>query len=337
MKKHIYIFTVIMIFAFGKNIWAQQGYHIERKISVKDIQRPSANTRLYYDTLIPGSQDSLGYGFCGDTALIVKLNSPASGYIGGNNSNGDKEILQKFGVSGSGGVYTILALCGKKTNTNNSLMIAKVYSVDPITHAPDSFMAETDPIMFADIDTVFSHLFFATFPFPGVIYTADSFFASIELPTGAGDTLAVYMTPQNCYSGYQQAFVMKSNGNFSPLNGGVGTYGLNSDFWIWPVFIPDSSAGNSAISLRDLSLFRAFPNPCSNSITVNFSNNNPSDVWVDFVDELGRIVKTIELGFQLSGIHSVSIDVSNLPTANYYYSVSTSNERLFSQISVIHK
>ncbi len=338
MKKYIFSFIFILVSAMGFNTLAQQGYHIERKISATDILKPSSNSRLFYDTLKPASQDTLGLGFCGDTALIVKLNSPAQGYIGGNNSNGDKEILQKFGVSIGGGVYTILALCGKKTNTSNSLMKAKMYAVDPITHGPGAFIYETDPIGFADVDTSYLHFFFSTFPFPGVIqvFGNDSFFASIELPTGTGDTLAVWMTPQNCYSGNQQAYVMKSDGTFLPLNGGTGTYGLNSDFWIWPVFIPDSSAGNSAISLRDLSLFRAFPNPGSNSITVNFSNNNPSVVWVDFVDDLGRMVSTVGLGFQLSGKHSINVDVSHLPAANYYYSIATPNERLFSRICVIH-
>ena len=336
MKKHIYTLAFLFISVFSIQVSAQQEFHSVKEISSLDIQRPAPSTRLFYDTLIPSSQDSLGFGFCGDTLKIIELNLPAHGFIGGNNSNGDKEIMQKFGVSGSGGVYTILALFGKKTNTTNCNVIAKMYSVDPITHGPDTFMAVTDPLTMADIDTNSFSGLFTTFPYPGVIYTADSFFAAIELPTTTGDTIAVYMTPQNCFSGNQQSYLMKSNGTFHAL-GETGTYSLNADYWIWPVFIPDSSVGNSAISLRDLSLYRAFPNPASNSVTVNFSNNSPTEVWIDFVDELGRIVQTTKLGFQLSGIHAINLDVSKLPSANYYYSIATPNERLFSRISVTHQ
>ena len=336
MKKHFYASMVILIFISADLAIAQPGYHTAKEILSQDIKHPGATTRLYYDTLIPSSQDSLGFGLCGDTLKIYKLNLPAHGYIGGNNSNGDKEIMQKFGVSGSGGVYTILALFGKKSNAINVNVVAKMYSVDPLTHGPDSFMAVTDPLTMADIDTNSFSGLFTTFPFPGVIYMADSFFASIELPTATGDTIAVYMTPQNCYSGNQQAYVMKSNSTFIPLNNGAGSYGLNADYWIWPVFIPDSSIGNSAITLRDLSLFRAFPNPVDNSVILNFAISAPSNMWVDFVDASGRIIKTTELGFQLSGKHSIATDVSMLPTGTYFYSIATTNERLFSRVVVVH-
>lgn len=336
MKKHLYTAIIISILCCTDSAIAQQSFYSVKEILSKDISRVASNSRLYYDTLIPSSQDTLGFGLCGDTLKIYKLNQPAQGYIGGNNSNGDKEIMQKFGVSGSGGVYTILALFGKKTNAINVNVVAKMYSVDPLTHGPDSFMAVTDPLTMADIDTNSFSGLFTTFPFPGVIYTADSFFASIELPTATGDTIAVYMTPQNCYSGKQQAYIMKSNGTFMPLNGGTGSYGLNADYWIWPVFIPDSSVGNSAITLRDLSLYRAFPNPADNSVTVNFTINNPSDVWIDFVDATGKIISSQDFGFQLSGKHSMTIDVSKLSTGIYFYSIVTPNERLFSRIEVVH-
>lgn len=335
MKKHIYRLLFICISTLSFTVSAQVEFHSVKEISARDIQQPAAVTRLFYDTLTPSSQDSLGFGFCGDTLKIYELNLPAHGYIGGNNSNGDKEIMQKFGVTGSGGVYTILALFGKKSNTTNALITAKMYSVDPLTHGPDSFMQVTDPLTLADIDTNSFSGLFTTFPYPGVIYCNDSFFAAIELPTTQGDTIAVYMTPQNCYSGDQQAYVLKSNGNFVALGSSAG-YSLNADYWIWPVFIPDSSVGNSAISLRDLSLFRAYPNPAVNSVSVNFSIRNFADVWIDFVDDLGRIVKTVKSGNQLPGMHSINVDISDLPSANYYYSIVTPHERLFSRISVMH-
>ncbi len=336
MKKHIYIFIILSVSFLNFNAFAQQGFHSVKEISASSILRPHNTERIFYDTLIPGSQDSLGFGFCGDTLKIFKLNSPAQGYIGGNNSNGDKEIMQKFGVSGSGGVYTILALFGKKANLTNGSMIAKMYSVEPVTHAPDTMVAYTDPVSMTDIDTNSFSGLFTTFPFPGVIYTNDSFFAAIELPAVSGDTAAVYLTPHNCYSGKQLAYVLKSNGNFLPL-GGVGTYGINADYWIWPVFIPDSSVGNSAISLRDLSLFRAYPNPASDFLNVKFSIRKPAQVKVDFVNELGQVVSNIDLGFQLSGVHTCNMNISHLPAGYYYYSISTQQERLFSKICIARK
>lgn len=334
--KYFYIPTFCFLLLLNFNSQAQQEFHTFKEASALDIQRPPANDRIFYDTLMSSSQDSIGFGLCSDSLKIYQLNNPATGYIGGNNSQGDKEIMQKFGVTVSGGVYTILGMFGHKTITTGSSMVAKLYSVDPVTHGPDSLIYFTDPVNLSDVNTT-NPFFFTTFPFPGVIQQTDSFFASIELPTGAGDTMAVYMTPQNCYSGKQQSYIMKQNGTFQALNGGAGSYGLNADFWIWAVFIPDSSVGNSAITLRDLSLFRAYPNPASNNVSVNFSINNPTKVWIDFVNEAGQLVETKNLGFQLSGKHSINVDVSNLPSADYYYSITTEHDRLFSRICIAHQ
>ncbi|MEI7801062.1 MAG: hypothetical protein WCI97_00280 [Bacteroidota bacterium] len=336
--KYFYITTICFLLLLNFKSQAQQEFHTYKEASALDIQRPPANDRIFYDTLMPSSQDSIGFGLCSDSLKIYQLNNPATGYIGGNNSHGDKEIMQKFGVTVGGGVYTILGMFGHKTITTGSSMVAKLYSVDPVTHGPDSLIYFTDPVNLSDVNTT-NPFFFTTFPFPGVIQQTDSFFASIELPTGTGDTMAVYMTPQNCYSGYQQAYIMKQNGSFQALNGGAGSYGLNADFWIWAVFIPDSSVGNSnsAISFHDLSLFRAFPNPATNNLSVNFSMKNPTPVWVDFVNELGEIVATKNLGFLLTGIHSINLDVSDLPPANYYYAIATPQERLFSKVCIVHQ
>ena len=337
MKKHIYIFVILSVSLLKFNAFAQQGIHETKEISAYDVLTPSTHYRLFYDTLKPGSLDSIGFGLCGDTTIINKLSAPAQGYIGGNNSNGDLEVMQKFGVSVSGGLYTIMAKIGRKANTTGAGIIAKMYSIDPVTHGPDSLMAYTDPVLLADIDTVFSHDWFTTFPFAGVIYTTDSFFASIELPSQNGDTIAIYMTQANCFGGNQQAYVKKANGTFMPLNnGGTGSYNLNSDFMIYAVFIPDSSVGNGSITMNDLSLFKAYPNPTTNSVNLNFSILNSTNATVDFVNELGQTTKTIDIGFLSSGIHSINVDVSNLPSGYYYYSVSTEETRLFSRICVMH-
>ena len=90
MKKYNYTFLILLFTILTFKVSAQQGYHVYKEALAKDIQRPTNNERIFYDTLKPASEDSLNFGFCGDTIKIYELNNPGFGYIGGNNSHGDK-------------------------------------------------------------------------------------------------------------------------------------------------------------------------------------------------------------------------------------------------------
>lgn len=332
MNKNLY--TLFFFAVCTLSVSAQQATTIVKQINESDINFPPAEVRVFYDSLAPGSQQNLGFGGCGDTMNIYQLASPGHGYVGGNNSNGDLEIMQKFGVDGSGGVYTILGFFGKKSNTSNGAITGRVYEINDTTHGPGTLLFETDPTLLADVDTLWD--IFSSFQFPGQIQVYDSFFVSIVLPTAAGDSVAVYMTPHNCISGYQQSYVKRANGTFAPLNGGAGTYGFSSDFWIWAVFIPDSSIGiNSAISSNGLKLYRAYPNPSSQSVNMNFALDNANDVRIEFISTEGKTVKSVSLGMLSAGIHSKDILISDLPAGNYIYSIITPQQRLFSMVSVV--
>ena len=81
-------------------------------------------------------------------------------------------------------------------------------------------------------------------------------------------------------------------------------------------------------------LFAAFPNPATQELNVNYANHLPSDISVQFVNDLGQIVKTVALGNHTPGKYSENIDVSDLAAGNYYYSIITNTERIFSRVTI---
>ena len=64
-------------------------------------------------------------------------------------------------------------------------------------------------------------------------------------------------------------------------------------------------------------LLGAYPNPTSDLLTLQYTLHKSSNVQVQIVDIAGRIVFNEQINQQSEGIHRQSIDMSQLPAANY--------------------
>ncbi|GMQ83021.1 MAG: hypothetical protein BMS9Abin05_2493 [Rhodothermia bacterium] len=64
-----------------------------------------------------------------------------------------------------------------------------------------------------------------------------------------------------------------------------------------------------------------FPDPFSNTTTIQYNLPNPTDVSIKFSDALGRRVQTIFLGYQQGGAHELNFDASGLPSGIYFYTL----------------
>jgi hypothetical protein len=95
------------------------------------------------------------------------------------------------------------------------------------------------------------------------------------------------------------------------------------------------SDGTTGIDALDSKIsFKAYPNPASSIITVDFELNNQNDVTVSIVNTVGQTVAVNNLG-TVSGSQSTQMDVSGLDAGMYIVKVKTSNGEQTKRISVI--
>jgi len=66
-------------------------------------------------------------------------------------------------------------------------------------------------------------------------------------------------------------------------------------------------------------LFQNYPNPVQNQTRISFELTQPSDIKLEIINIMGKIVRSFSLISQQQGFNSVDVDCSGLPSGIYYY------------------
>jgi flagellar hook assembly protein FlgD len=77
-----------------------------------------------------------------------------------------------------------------------------------------------------------------------------------------------------------------------------------------------------------------YPNPAVNSTVVGINLQETSDVSLEIVNLTGQLVKSIDLGRTSAGVTNVTIDISDLSSGIYYYTVSANDEQITNKLIV---
>lgn len=77
-----------------------------------------------------------------------------------------------------------------------------------------------------------------------------------------------------------------------------------------------------------------YPNPAVNSTVVGINLQETSDVSLEIVNLTGQLVKSIDLGRTSAGVTNVTIDISDLSSGVYYYTVSANDEQITNKLIV---
>ena len=242
------------------------------------------------------------------------------------------EISQKY-PSGAAGltVTNVLVLAAKANGGLNSSTSAKIYSENTSTKAPNTVLGTSTPMTMSTFTTgAYNNYVFGS---PVAVAANLNFHCAITIPGFGGpdlDTMAVISTQLGCSSTDSLSWM-----NVSPYGwfNVKALFGGNLDLLIFPV-VDIPTVGVTATK-GNLSLYSASPNPASNSININFSLSNASKVEIEVIDLTGKIVKTIKGNntFQ-NGKNTITIDVQNLESGSYFYSVNASGSRIFSKFVV---
>ena len=64
-----------------------------------------------------------------------------------------------------------------------------------------------------------------------------------------------------------------------------------------------------------------YPNPFSQSITIEYTLENATNVTINIYNSSGQLVSEIDEGLKISGKHSALFDTVDLPSGAYFYSI----------------
>ena len=90
------------------------------------------------------------------------------------------------------------------------------------------------------------------------------------------------------------------------------------------------------ISLREINVSTAYPNPFNPVTSIDYSVNASTNVKIAIYDVVGRVVDVIEDDFKINGEYSVTWNAINKASGIYYISIQTDNE-VYSQKVVLLK
>ena len=152
---------------------------------------------------------------------------------------------------------------------------------------------------------------------------------SVNLPAAGCFRFVVYDSyGDGINSGYGAGSVtiLDGNNNTVYFNNGVYTSQASRNFY-----------GNTALGINDGTLetsLNIFPNPASNSATVQFALSAEENVSVNVLNAVGQSVMQQELGTLAARAHNHTLDVTSLSNGLYFVEIKAGNSTVTRKFSV---
>jgi hypothetical protein len=278
------------------------------------------------------------------------------GYLGGGwvfgvNDAGSKECAQGFRIDMGGltqyGIEEVLLWVAgvRKQSINGSDLQIKICAIDDSSHYGTSTTQY-------DISCPGTVLKTINFPWNNELDTLTSDWtyvlpAKLDEPLFVKNDYAVVLNFDDYYSKDDTiGFIVSAPGGASNFNGIEYTwwkYASTTDFWtlasdvfanmdraiaVWPVVDRDFVGINENTFVDGVMLGQNTPNPANGSCQIQYKIKNAGNVKIEFYNSNGSLVKCINEGNKAAGLYSVTIDLSNLASGNYYYSLNSDNHRM---------
>jgi hypothetical protein len=332
MKKNYTILSLLMIFVFAVNAQVGRINPNSPSVPYPAAFKGKLPSVMAIDTLNP---PSFGGSLMCDTAFRCYDFDYAlpvdSGYVFGNSKYNGTEAAQKYYASGT--INEVLVMYGKKAGTTGSTH-ATVYSVHPTTKLPMSLLGTSTVVVTGNITANV----FTSYKFVSPVTVASAFAVGVVFPPNGVDTVGITSTKIYCSTTDTLAFI-----KFPSLGGWMTcpfAYSVpydptaNLDLLIYPVINVVPTDISTLPTSNGLTLLGAYPNPAADRTTISYEVNEASVVSVEVFDLTGRIIHQSKENLPAGKAHT-TVDVKNLSTGNYYYTVQTPAGKLTSKFSVV--
>jgi len=245
------------------------------------------------------------------------------------------ETAVKYYVSGTASVVGVFV--GVANHKGTSTIKAKIYGQDAISKGPGTQLGASSVPRAINYLNGYGHGFdILNFTTP-IVVSNQVYFASVVSPQLGGpnnDTLCILndhdiFTPQDSIGWlYQQTF--------------SDTVALQSKwisnqncYMVFPVIDMSFTTGINKVTVGNLSLFAASPNPTNGHIDINFALQTTAEVEVQVYDLAGNILKSIKTNTLAQGTNKVGVDLADLAAGSYLYSVNATGKKVFSKFVVV--
>jgi len=327
-------FSILAILAVAGAVFAQQ--FAGKAEVVKKMQFPAhsmsktpTDTCGLSDNFVPKfspSGQAYLYGYQG------------GGYVFGNNKDHVDVCAQGYVYSGSVGIEACAFLFGAKYQNNaNTPITIKAYKLDgqaqnqnnTTTTGPGTLLGQTT-ITMSQVDTTWPNLTIATFPTVLGVYGDFCVAADFSQLTPAGDTAGLVCDKNGDANQLDYAF-HQYQGTWYVTDYVFG--GLDVDIAIFPI------VDRNYVGMNDQNSFygirsNSYPNPAKDNMTIEYALDNSTHVTVEIFDVNGKLIREYKQGKQDAGKYSLNVNVSNLQSGKYYFSIKANGTRLMKSFVV---
>ncbi len=327
MKLSIYLSALVCLFSI--QAFAQKNY-------TKGKQRNDRPISLGQPKAL--ATDTLGFDDFFESVATV-YESPGSGYSSGNNQYGDKVKAQVFVIDSSFVLKEVLLWFGAKdanSGDSNSKLKVKLHNRDGIgtasggdvDNAPGSRIDSAE-VLVSDIDIAE----FTTVLFNDLILYGD-FAVSVDFSQlSSGDTLGLYTTADGDASVSERSWEKWMDDTWHTM---YVAWDLNVDFAIWPVIDASTSGIEEEAFFEGIRMYQSTPNPASSEVVIQFELQEYTEkLSLEIYDVGGRRIKEVRQNDINAGQHKMTVDVMELSSGSYYYSIKTATGRITKKMLVV--
>jgi len=98
------------------------------------------------------------------------------------------------------------------------------------------------------------------------------------------------------------------------------------------VLVPTTLSVDEIASVES---FSVFPNPANSVMNLELNMLSSEKITIDFVNMLGQVVKTVDLGQRSTGLNREVIDIQSMADGFYLMNITIGNDRLTHKIQVV--
>jgi hypothetical protein len=292
------------------------------------------------DTISTAQNNSLTLNTAGSDTATPGC-SPKAGFVFGSNCYKDKEKANFFPIASystistpsiTGVIVTFFKNLTRGTGgTPTTTVGLKIYggalATGPSTAAVlGQTTVPMSSILAAQVGTNTSINFLYSFATPIVAPATNGFFASVVIPTTAGDTAVIYNSPA---STIDYGWEKWSDNSWNSISGAWGA-SLKGNLSIYPVLcgnlITTGISKNLGLS-KDVTIM---PNPSTGLVNVSVALANSQDLTLTVTNALGQVIVNNNYSSVLTEV--ISLDLTNQSNGVYFVTVSNGKDKMVQRL-----
>lgn len=333
MKKLLTLAFVALSFVHAD---AQQKSHsILNKVGNRTLQQ--SNLSAQRGTVVTtGVLTPPSFGSSSPCLANISVYNFGGDYFAGNNSFGDKEVMQRYtlseyGLASSATVDSVYTIFGTKYQSGNGNVRVKIYSATS-NGTPGTLLGTSANKTVAQLDTVgITKFAFAT----PVAITTNQFFVSVDVSSlyATADTVALFSTDNSCATtDTMDAWTYASDNNFYAFSDADNNWGFGVDMAIFPNVTANTLGINNVV--KNNFSANAYPVPANSTVTISFIGQDNGTTTLNLKDITGKTVATSLVKTVKGNTYKTPFAVGSLSSGMYFVEIASGNNKGMLKVAV---